>query len=273
MTARRLGREFLNSLNFQGALIAFLVLAGALLTPLPSHAASLTLSVPLGDQDFADGQLIVSVAEFEGFSLGEPPPFDAPIGFNGTIPFSASWSFAFDPAEAKGAKLTFGICDHDGAASGDQVASFTIDGVDATAAANAAFNAGGGTQLECNVFSFPVPATATADGSVTIALTLQGPSLIGSPGTVEETAGPGNSAGLDFSTLDVELNQKVQTATPPSAPPVGGIGFEPDIDALALASPASFGSRIPPGGLVTAVAGVLGVLGVVWYAKRRSVSG
>ena len=65
-----------------------------------------------------------------------------------------------------------------------------------------------------------------------------------------------------------------ETPTPPAAPPVGGIGFEPDIDALTSASPASFGSRIPPGGLVTAVAGVLGVLGgVVWYAKRRSVSG
>jgi len=95
--------------------------------------------------------------------------------------------------------------DHDSAAVGEQVRSFTVDGSDLTALLNAAFDATGGKQAEYNTYTLAIPTFATpnlADGSATFSLTLQGPCLIGVPGSSDTYPG-GNGAGLDFATLSI----------------------------------------------------------------------
>ena len=56
--------------------------------------------------------------------------------------------------------------------------------------------------------------------------------------------------------------------TPPVAPPVGGIGLDPDVGALTSAAPASSSDTTLLVG-VTALAAVIGALGAAWYATRR----
>ncbi len=178
--------------------LALATLAG----PIPAGAASITL----GDQDFASGSLI-SLGTFTAAQVGEPAPIGAFIGNDiaGTF-FSASWTFNFAPGAVGSASITFGIFDHDSAATGQQLASFSVDGVDLTAALNALFEAPGiGTQQQDDVFTLALSGAALAalaDGSATFSLTLQGPALCGNAGTTIDCTTQGNGAGLDFSRLE-----------------------------------------------------------------------
>jgi hypothetical protein len=174
------------------------------------HAEGGTITLELGDQDFADGSFTGSAAAFDAASVGEPAPFDTFRGnnFDAGDPFTATWTHTFDPANVKGASLEFGICDHDSAAPGDQVASFVIAGIDLTAQLNAVYNGGGGTQTECNTVTIVMSGDVLAGGQLTTSLTLQGPSLGGDAGTTDTTL-PGNGAGLDFSRLSLSVNKAV----------------------------------------------------------------
>jgi hypothetical protein len=102
--------------------------------------------------------------------------------------------------------LTLGIYDIDSAASGNQVASFFLDGTDdLTSLLNVqseALNSNTGSANSFyNVLTITIPGADFADltgGSATFALTLQGPGL----GTLGSTTS--NGAGLEFSTLNME---------------------------------------------------------------------
>src|SRR6185503_4952563 len=125
-----------------GACVATLVL---LMCVQESRAQSITL----GDQDFVNGTLGSFVA-FESASVGEPAPFDY---FRGTdldsfSAYTGSWTFAYPPTTKTSASITIGMYDHDSAAVGEQVRSFTVDGSDLTALLNGAFDATGGKQAE-----------------------------------------------------------------------------------------------------------------------------
>jgi hypothetical protein len=166
-------------------------------------ASAATTSLTLGDQDFADGAM-PSTGAFATAGTGEPAPFDGQfIGSDVSGPnFSASWTFAYAaPVDVvTGGSLTLGIYEHESAASGHQVASFSLNGIDLTPQLDALFESHGGASREDSVYTLTLPAStfaALGTGSVTFALALNGPGL----GVLGET--PFNGAALDFSTLNV----------------------------------------------------------------------
>jgi hypothetical protein len=159
--------------------------------------------VTLGDQDFSNGSFPDGTV-YDNASAGEPLAFDGFLGHDIFTSFSDSWTFAYAaPPAVTSASITLGLYDHDSAAPGEQVQSFTVDGNDLTALLNAALESGGGSQIEYNTYTINLPALALpslADGSATFALALQGQGLAGVPGEIGNLS-PQNGAGLDFATL------------------------------------------------------------------------
>lgn len=177
--------------------------AASVALPLLLASVSTTASaavITLGEQDFTDGQ-VLSLGSYTAAQSGEPAPFNAFIGSDPQGPnFSATWVYSYAPESVTDASIVLGIFDSDSAATGIQVASFSVDGVDLTAALSALFEASGGSQSEYNVYALPLGGaalTALSDGSATFTLTLQGPSFVGNL--------PFNGAGLDFSTLATNI--------------------------------------------------------------------
>ncbi|MBS0424448.1 MAG: hypothetical protein JSR71_08520 [Proteobacteria bacterium] len=177
-------------------IVPFALLAG-------SQFASANTIVTLGDQDFADGATPTTGA-FLTAGGGEPAPFNGVfIGSDVSGPnFSASWTFSYGAIAdtITGGSLSFGIYDHESTATGNQVASFSINGVDFTGALNTLFEAHGGASREDNVYTLTLPASTfagLASGTVNVSLSLAGPGL----GLFGETTF--NGAALDFSTLDI----------------------------------------------------------------------
>jgi len=177
-------------------IVPFALLAG-------SQFASANTIVTLGDQDFADGATPTTGA-FLTAGGGEPAPFNGVfIGSDVSGPnFSASWTFSYGAIAdtITGGSLSFGIYDHESTATGNQVASFCINGVDFTGALNTLFEAHGGASREDNVYTLTLPASTfagLASGTVNVSLSLAGPGL----GLFGETTF--NGAALDFSTLDI----------------------------------------------------------------------
>ena len=172
------------------------------------------ISITLGQQDFADGAKPTTAA-FLTAGAGEPAPFNgAFIGSDVTGPnFSANWTFSYAAlSNVTAGNLTLGIYDHDSAATGNQVASFTLNGIDLTSALNTLFESHGGANREYNVYTLTLPSltfAALATGTATFDLTLQGPGL----GILNQTTN--NGAALDFSTLGITS----QGTQPPSQVP------------------------------------------------------
>lgn len=164
--------------------------------------ASANFTVSLGDQDFADGATPTTGA-FLTAGAGEPAPFDGLFrGSDVTGPnFSASWTFSYAAQPSVlGASLTLGIYDHESSAAGNQVASFTLNGIDLTGSLNQVLESRGGSSRQDNVYLLTLPSSTFATlgtGSATFSLLLQGPGL----GVLGETTF--NGAALDFSTLSV----------------------------------------------------------------------
>jgi len=174
-----------------------------------------------------DGQTLGG-AEFNGSS--DPAPFDILYGRDSASNFSVSWSQAYtaiaDPITA--ATLQLGIFDVDGDVAGDQVGSFTLNGIDLTAALNASVNAKTFTgDSKYGIYDLDLSAatfTALATGRLEFALALSGPArnVLGSTRF--------NAAILDYSSLTVTSN----AVTPPT-PPVQPSVPEPATWAMMLA--------------------------------------
>jgi len=158
--------------------------------------------VTLGEQDFADGAT-PTTGDFLTAGSGEPAPFNGVFSGADTISnFSASWTFSYGAIVdvITGGSLKFGIYEHESAATGNQVASFTINGTDFTGALNTLFESHGGASREDNVYTLTLPSSTfagLASGTVNVSLSLAGPGL----GLFGETAF--NGAALDFATLDI----------------------------------------------------------------------
>jgi len=177
-------------------LAAFALLAG-------SQCVFANTIVTLGDQDFADGATPATLP-FQTAGAGEPAPFNGVvIGSDISGPnFSASWTFSYGAIvdTITGGSLILGIYEHDSIAPGNQVASFTVNGVDLTGALNTLFEAHGGASRENNVYTLTLPASTfagLASGTVNVSLSLASPGW----GLFDKT--DFNGAGLDFSTLDI----------------------------------------------------------------------
>lgn len=171
----------------------------------------------LGEQDFADGSFQNST-QVAAAGANEPAPFADVIGSDvGGPNFAASWTFTYGvPATdaVTAAALTLGIQDHDSAASGNQVASFTLNGtLNLTAALNALFEASPGANSQARVYTLTLPSAtfaALGTGTATFALALQGPGL----GILGEL--PTNGAALDFATLNLTTQAPIPVPEPSS---------------------------------------------------------
>ena len=148
--------------------IAVPLMAAALAFGSAANAAVTTQM--LGDADFTNGQS-VPTATFTGASAGDPAPFNQFIGSDVAGPnFSASFTFNYGAivGPITSATIQLGLYEGDSAASGNQVASFTVDGVDITALLNTALEATPGATGQEIYYTVSLPGAtfaALADGS------------------------------------------------------------------------------------------------------------
>jgi hypothetical protein len=216
-------------------LVAGLVLASAVCAAIPAKADTVTSS--LGTQHFTAGTK-VTAAPFQAAVAAQLAPFNAICGSDITSNCSASWTFDYvipSGDTVTGAALSLGIWDLDSAAAGNQIASFTLNGVDdLTSTINTVANGlDGGTGSPNSfyeVLTIIIPGADLADlggTSATFALQTTGPGL-GVLGTTTF-----NGVGLDFSTLSLTVTPG--TTTPPPPMP------EPSSLALCLAGVAAAG--------------------------------
>jgi hypothetical protein len=192
---------------------AALLLILCLLKSNTGQAAVITQT--LGHQAFPDGTK-VGTATFAAAHAGiDPFPFDGTfLGSDVSGPnLSANWTFSYgaisDPIAS--ATLALGIYDCDSAASGNQVASFLLNGsTDLTVPLNAAFEANPSQTGFVNDYTITLPAAALsqlATGSAGFSLALQAPGL----GVLGETVF--NGGALDFSTISITTQSVPEPAS------------------------------------------------------------
>jgi hypothetical protein len=215
-------------------LVAGLALASAVCVAIPAKADTVTDS--LGTQNFTAGTKVLT-GTFLTAVAAQPAPFNAFCGADGSRNCSASWTFNYvvpSGDAVTGATLSLGILDLDSAAAGNQIGSFTLNGVDdLTSTINTVAEAlDGGTGSPNSfyeVLTIIIPGGDLADlggNSATFALQTAGPGLgvLGSSNF--------NGVGLDFSALSLTLTPG--TTPPPPMP-------EPSSLALCLAGAAAAG--------------------------------
>ncbi len=169
--------------------------------------------VVVNGTEAADGQ-VLGGAEFNGSR--DPAPFDVLSGRDSMSNFSVRWSQAYSPITdtITAATLQLGIFDVDGDIEGDQVGSFTLNGIDLTAALNAAVNAKTFTgDSKYGIYDLNLSSGSFADlatGKLDFALTLSGPArnVLGRTNF--------NAGILDYSRLTVTSG----VVTPPMQPAV-----------------------------------------------------
>ncbi len=158
-----------------------------------------------------DGSTYALVPDILNAQAGQPAPFDAGIGSE-LLPFilnDSHWihNYGVITDTILSASFSFGIWDHDSAASGSQLDAFSLGSIDTTAALDAMFESGGGaTDAQYSVYTFNLGAaffTDLADGNFSVDLDIGGAglqtALIG--GQVSETAA--NGYHLIYSSLNI----------------------------------------------------------------------
>ena len=200
-------------------------------------ATAVTITTTLGNTTpgFNDGDTPDVFPDVIDAQTGQDAPFNASCGSDvaaNTGSCSTGWLFSYSaPADPiLSASLTLGIVDHDSAAGGSQLGSFTLDTFsDLTARLDTEFEATGGGDGMYNVYTIDLAGffADLADGSALISLALQGNGLQtctlificpGAP-VVSETAF--NGANLIFSTLTIETQDITIPPVPlPAAAPL-----------------------------------------------------
>jgi hypothetical protein len=218
-------------------LVAGLVLASAVCVAIPAKADTVTES--LGTQNFTGGTKVLT-GTFLTAVATQPAPFNAFCGSDTASTLgncSASWTFNYvvpSGDTVTGATLSLGILDLDSAAAGDQIASFTLNGLDdltsiINTVANGLDGGTGSPNSFYEVLTIIIPGADLAElggTSATFALQTKGPGL----GVLGNTTF--NGVGLDFSTLSLTVTPG--TTPPPPMP-------EPSSLALCLAGVAAAG--------------------------------
>ena len=193
-----------------------LIVVVSILGLLPAWSAeAFTVTATLGDQDFVSGTFHTTGEMIGAASTGtgDPPFFNSPCGSDAGPNCTLTWTLSYSlPATPSSATLTLGILDHDSAVAGDQVAAYTLNGIDLTAALNEQFNKFGGADgphcglsgtvfcSEYDIYTVTVPAADVAllaPGPATVTLTLKGPGH----GVLGDTQF--NGAFIDFSQLEI----------------------------------------------------------------------
>jgi hypothetical protein len=174
-----------------------------ILLALPAFGASV---FTLGTNSFANGAA-VSSGTFTAAS--DVAPFNVVHGAD-TVGPNGSFSFTFTGLPLSGvtsASLVLSLWDLDSAASGNQIASFTLNGsVDLTSAIQTVSEAAAAAQATITYLTINLNAAAITQiqtGTATFAFTFSGPGL----GVIGET--PTNGGGADFAELTLETGPPV----------------------------------------------------------------
>jgi hypothetical protein len=199
-------------------IFAFAALLAILASSSLVHASMISTSLGNTSPSFADGShpTTAMVLAAQTSSLAAFHAIcGSDTGSNGSTNCSASWTFNYSIPLGQSideATLTLGIWDIDSAATGLQVASYTLSGGDdLTALLNTVsegLNGGSGAlNSEYDVLAITIPSTSfgvLSGGAATISLALQGPGL----GILGNTP-TSNGAGLVFSTLSLDTTSPV----------------------------------------------------------------
>lgn len=202
-----------------------------------ASAATITSSLGNTASGLVDGSTPAGFM-LGGIQSGQPAPFNAACGSDAVGPnCSASWSHVYgaiaDPILS--ASLSIGIVDHDSAAEGNQLASFSLDGSDFVTPMGALFEGSGGGDGEYNVYTLDLLGAGLstadlADGLLMVALGLGGPGQTTctlafacpeEPVVPVVLASLFNGANLIFSTLAIETRDGPLPVIPiPAAAPL-----------------------------------------------------
>ena len=195
------------------------------------QAGVITSSLGNTASGLADGTFPALVPTLLAVQSGQPAPFDAGKGSDVASNLSETWSHNYGAIADTilSATISFGIVDHDSAASGDQIALFSVDSADLTGVLNSAANAAGeGADGQYDVYTFSLTNFSDlADGIANIALTLAGPGLqtalpfLGG-GVSESTF---NGAHLIFATLTINTEDNNGQVPEPSTLAVSMLGL------------------------------------------------
>ncbi len=198
-----------------------LLLALILLSP-TANAGIITSDLGNATSGLVDGNSYALVPDILTAQAGQPAPFDAGIGSEllPFIPNDSHWihNYGAIAETILSASLSFGIWDHDSAASGSQLDAFSLGGIDTTAALDAMFESGGGaTDAQYSVYSFNLGAAFfadLADGNFSVDLDIGGAglqtALMG--GQVSETAA--NGYHLIYSSLNITTQDQAPEPVP-----------------------------------------------------------
>jgi len=179
------------------------------------HADIFAFTLGSATPSFTDGQN-VGETTYNAAVAGNAAPFNGVIGSDISGPnFSATWAYNYAAigGTIASATLMLGMWDTDAQGAGNQVANFTVGGVNLTATLNTAFEGHGGATGEYDIYTITLPGStfaALAAGTPGLALSLQN-----GLGTLGST--PFNGAGLDFSTLSITTNTTSGTVPEPAA--------------------------------------------------------
>jgi len=219
--------------KFTAALCLMLSLAVA------NQASATIISQDLGNigSGFVDGQTVGFFPDVFFAQQGQQAPFGSVSGHEYLQNFQAFWQFNFGAITSSitSASLSFGIWDHDSSATGDQVASFLLDGSDFTSTLNGLFNGKGGTDEEYNIYTVDLMSISNllTDGILNVALDLQGSGLVTEFGTGIVSNTFFNGAGLIFSSLAIEYSD-VAAPSPNPNPNATAVSEPPAMALLAL---------------------------------------
>ena len=181
------------------------LLAGTMLLPVAANAATTidqqgTRVISANSGMLAQDGELIGGASFNGST--DAAPFDTLLGSDSNGPnFSAAWSHVYGALDGvvASASLEIGIHDIDSLAAGNQVALFTLNGIDLTALLNAAVEAKPYESNLYGIFTIVLPNTVYAPlltGNVNFLLNLQN-------GRSASTDRPFNAGYLDYSKLTI----------------------------------------------------------------------
>jgi hypothetical protein len=173
------------------------------------------VTMQLGTQDFADGQILPCFSACANGWMSATDPFNKFLGSDPGIPgatnFSAEWSFdlgALSSRQIAAARIEIGLFDLDSSAPGSQLDSFVLNpgvgAIDLSSLLDPVLEVSGvGEQQEYNVVAIGLPQAALQSllgkTAARFALKLKGPAWIAEIPTQRTVLAQGtNGAGLDF---------------------------------------------------------------------------
>jgi hypothetical protein len=235
--------------------LASLILLGGLAVLSESQAGVINHSLGNTASGLVNGQTTTLFGDLQPAQAGQAAPFDQGYG-NDVLQdnvMDVTWTHNFGAIvdTILSASITFGIADHDSAASGSQLALFDLDGSSYQPALDGLFEADASEDTVYNEYTISLAGAdlaKLADGSLVVDLELLAPGrvtpLFPLPGPNPPEDSAGNGAHLIFSTLTIETEDPDQGG--------GGDGNIPE-----------------PGTLLLSILGAAGLYGV--RRRRKEV--